>query len=471
MPTRLSRTGLVSFTLGALLLCGRAQAAEEVQITTLQPGAPGWSLGWDHAGAGTAYTVQFKDSLADGIWRFPQTTTPFPVSANQWTDPVTTNASRFYRVVGVPEAQRGKVLSATLHSTYTTAQLNFIFLIGGLPITAQYNVRLYKVTYETVSPMGARTLATGVLALPENVGSPLPLVSYQHGTILETNRAPSSMALDSETGLGLAMATSGYAIALPDYLGLGDSPGLHPFHHARSEATVAVDLLRAVKTLCATNGFPLNGKLFLGGYSQGGHSTLALCRELETYHTNEFTVTACAPAAGAYDMSGVTTADFLSGRAQPNPYYFLYLLASYQEVYHLAPTLADLLAPPYNTTLPPLMNGAAAASQINSLMPASPVQILKPELLAAFQTDPRHPLRLALQENDLHRWKPRCPMRLFHCSGDQDVIAANSQVAYTSFQTLGATQVQLIDPQPGASHSGCTQPTLLAVKAWFDSLR
>ena len=104
-------------------------------------------------------------------------------------------------------------------------------------------------------------------------------------------------------------------------------------------------------------------------------------------------------------------------------------------------------------------------------MPADPVQIFKPEYLTAFITNPRHPLRLALQDNDCYRWRPRAPMRMYHCAGDQDVIIANSQVALATFQSLGATQVVLIDPNPATNHVGCAQPSLLDAKAWFDSLR
>jgi pimeloyl-ACP methyl ester carboxylesterase len=349
--------------------------------------------------------------------------------------------------------------------------LSIVFGIGGIPITPQYDVRAYKVTYETITPLGAKTLASGALLLPVGTGRPLPLASYQHGSITQTNMAPSNMDINGEVSVGLAMACTGYAVVVPDYLGLGDSPGLHPFHHARSEATACIDFLRAAKTICATNGFPLTNRLFLAGYSQGGHATMALLKELETFHTNEFSVTACAPGAGAYDLSGVTTTDFLSGRVFPNPYYFLYLLAAYQDVYRLAPTLADLLTPPYDSTLPPLVHGNSSSDQMNAAMPADPTQILKPEYLAAFKTDPRHPLRLALQENDLYLWKPIAPMRMYHCAADRDVLIANSQVALASFQSLGATQVQLIDPAPTDDHSSCAQPSLLAAKAWFDSLK
>jgi hypothetical protein len=448
-----------------------AQVAGPLTITNLLKTDGGWLLGWQSAATGTAYTVQFQDTLQDGIWRSPASSVPFPVASNQWFDAVATNAARLYQVVGVPAAQRGKVLALNYSNTLSTATLAFLFGYAGIPITPQYNVRLYKVDYETITPLGARTVASGALLLPEDTGYALPLVSYQHGTLTQTNSAPSSMDLTGEVAVGIGFATTGYAAAVPDYLGLGDSPGLHPFLHARSEATACVDMLRAVTTICATNGFPLASQLFLCGYSQGGHSTMALQRELEAYHTNEFTVTACAPMAGPYDLSGVTTDDFLNGVPNPNPYYFLYLLGAYQEVYHLAPNLASLLAPPYNATLPPLLDGNTSGSQMDAVMPTNAVQILQTNFLAAFRANPRHPLRLALQANGLYDWRPVAPMRLYQCASDMDVDPANSQIALASFQALGDTQVQFFDPLPGADHDECAQPSLLLAKAWFDSLR
>jgi hypothetical protein len=465
---------LTLYSLFLLLLVARSSNAQTNAAFLLSsPSSLGtvWQLIWPTNGTGVAYTVQYQDTVQDGIWRSPDSPVPFPLSSNAWFDLSTSNSARFYRVLSVPAAQRGKLLSASISNTLSTTTLAFLFSAAGLNITSQYNVRLYKLVYETITPLGARTLASGALLLPENTGTLLPLVSYQHGTIIQTNDAPSSMDLFGEVSVGIAFATSGYAAVVPDYLGLGDSPGFHPYHHARSEATACVDMLRAAKTFCSSNGFALTNKLFLCGYSQGGHSTMALLRELEAFHTNEFTVTACAPMAGAYDLSGVTTSNFLSGAVAPNPYYFLYLLAAYQSVYHLAPSLADLLVSPYDTNLPALLAQNPTGAQLNAALPADPVNILKPQYLTDFRSNPRHPLRLALQENDLYRWRPRSPLRLYHCAADQDVIIANSQVALTSFLALGATQVQLIDPIPTADHSGCSEPSLALAKAWFDSLR
>jgi Secretory lipase len=459
----------------AVILPGAHRAAAQItnaaRISGLTQSGKGWELDWQPGPTGTAYTVQFQDSLQDGIWRLPMSPAPFPLDTDHWLDTARTNASRFYRVVAVPAARRGRVLSSTLQEMLSKAELSSLFGAAGEPVNPQYSVRLYKVVYETIDAWGGRTQASGALVLPEGTGGPLPLVSYQHGTIIQTNDAPSSMNLQGEISVGMAFAMTGYAAALPDYLGLGASPGLHPYLHAASEASACLDMLRAVRWLCSTNGFPLSGKLFLCGYSQGGHATLALLREIETHATGEFTVTACAAMAGPYDLSGIITADFLSGGAQPNPYYFGYLLAAYQEVYHFAPSLAAILAPPYDTTLPPLLYGNAGPAQLNSAMPSDPAQILKPDYLNAFKANPRHPLRLALEDNDVYAWKPLAPLRLYHCAGDQDVLIAYSQVAYETFQALGATQVQLIDPLPSADHDGCALPSLLAAEAWFDSLK
>ena len=429
-------------------------------------------MAWTAAGTGLVYTVQSADSLVDSLWLLPRVQHPWPISALSWQDTRTpASGNRFYRVLAVPEAQRGKVLSSALVGSLSTPQIAFLLSVAGTTITPQYNVQLYKVVYETIAPDGARTRASGAMVLPVGVGQPLPLLAYQHGTIARSNDAPSSMDFSGEVTIGVAFATTGYAAALPDYLGLGDSIGVHPYQQARSEATCCVDMLRAVRSACAANGFPLNNQLFLCGYSQGGHATMALARELEAYHTNEFAITACAPMAGAYDMSGATTDDFLSGRPQPNPYYFAMLLAAYQDVYHLAPALENLLVAPYATTLPPLLKGGTTGADINLAMPSDPAQVLKPEFLAAFRQNPNHPLRQALRDNDVYAWTPRSPMHLYHCSGDQDVVFTNSQVALASFQSRGANQVSLINTVPGGTHGSCVLPSLQEAKTWFDSLR
>ena len=100
-----------------------------------------------------------------------------------------------------------------------------------------------------------------------------PLCSYQHGTITERYEVPSFEG--GELFLGIVFAPGGYVVCMPDYLGLGLGEGLHPYCHAKSEATATVDMLRATRQVCDEQDIHLNDQTFLFGYSQGGHATMA----------------------------------------------------------------------------------------------------------------------------------------------------------------------------------------------------
>jgi pimeloyl-ACP methyl ester carboxylesterase len=463
---------LQTTVLSGIVLASGLDAAEPLSlgINLTQPTPDGVSLQWNDAGSGWAYTVQSRAAFADGVWLTRSDLRPWPVPGLGWTNRTESGASaQFYRLLAVPVTERGRVLSVSDRFFVSLAEISVLLDFAEIPVTPEYAVDLYKIVYETLDPQGGRTQASAAIVLPVGIDGPLPLLSYQHGTLVLTNDVPS--VFNEQVLPGIGFAAIGYAVVLPDLLGLGDSPGLHPYHHARSEATAGVDALRATRSWCATHNVLLNGQTFLIGYSQGGHATMALQRELELFHRNEFTVTASAPMAGAYDLSGVTADDLLSGRLMPNPYYLLYLLAACQDVYRPTNNLADLLAPPYHTTLPPLMNGATPSSVINRAMPPDARLILQPSVLAALESQPQHPLRAILRDNDLYDWTPTAPTRLYHCRADQDVIFANSEVAHASFHNRGATQVQLIDPDPSADHGGCALPAFLLAKDWFETLR
>ena len=451
--------------------------AQDLRFTASGQAANGFSMQWSNAVAGQSYTVQSRDRMTNSIWLTLDSPQPWPTVQTQWNDSIsTTQFMRFYRVVAVPPATRGKLLSSNFLASYSASTINFYLgLVGATNITAQYGVNWHRVVYETIDPLGGRTTASGGLFVPVQTGTNWPLISYSHGTITQTNLVPSVLsALPTQDDFaGLAFASIGYVCAAADLLGMGSSPGLHPYLHARSEATASVDMLRTARNFCASNNIGLNGQIFLAGYSQGGHTEMALHRELERYHTNEFTITASAPMAGPYDMSGTELNDILSPRCPPNPYYAAYVLMSYQSVYSLEPSWTNLVVPPYASTIPPLFNGNTNGSTINNAMPACNMSsILVPAVIYALTNDPGCPLYQALRDNDLYRWKPVAPMQMFHCSGDLDVLPANSQVAYSNFLAQGASHVlPPIDPKPGASHSDCAIPALEAAKLWFDTFK
>jgi hypothetical protein len=340
-------------------------------------------------------------------------------------------------------------------------------------IKFDYDVDIIKVIYNTIDPKDSATIASGLLIIPKNAGKSLPLLSYQHGTILKKDAVPSRLKGSYE--VGLIFGTEGYVVACPDYLGMGDGEKMHPYLHAKSEATAIIDMLKAAKTVCKNRGIILNSQLFLIGYSQGGHSTMAALKMLEEEYSTEFLVTACAPMAGPYDMSGTQLNFMLRDTFYPSPGYLPYVLYAYNNIYNMYPTIDSIFVSPYNIEFKLYFNNnpTQELGAVDQLWPSSRIltSILKPEILMDLKGNPDNPIRMALKDNDLINWAPKTPMHLCHCNGDQDVAYQNSVVAYNSFIDHGSSNIQLIMPLEGGTHETCAIPAFVSTIKWFNSLK
>lgn len=452
------------------------QAQTPVELTSITSTTNGVRVVWTDPEPGQTYTVQVRESLTSGAWRNGAMRYRWPWPYTNWADaPRSLPAARYYRVLAQPAAtpNRGRLLTSYVKGQFTVSQQNAAFASWGIAYfaVAKFGIISRVFTYETVDPYGLSITNSALLILPVGTNGPLPLVSEQHGTAVLKSEAP------SQPGHGdiwaSVFASYGYAVVVPDYLGLGWSPGYQAYLHAQSEATCAVDALRAGRFLCASNNVTLNGQLFLTGYSQGGHVTMAAHRELEAFHTNEFTVTASAPCAGPYDLGGATIGSMLTNSAYPIPWVFSLVTAAYLPIYQLGDTLEELLASPYRGTLPPLLDGTHTDSQLAAAMPADPIAILRPDFQADFRTNASNPFRQALTDNNTYSWTPKAPVKMFHCTGDQVVVFANAEVAYQSFTNSGASSVSIVDPGAPAQldHEGCWAPSLQGVLTWLEALR
>jgi len=366
---------------------------------------------------------------------------------------------------------RGKLVSTELIGSFSIEQIDsIIFAINGAPpeltfLAKEYPVDIYKVIYETIDAKGQPTIASGALSIPRDIEVPNAWVSYQHGTVIRKDNVPSRGSQEMLIGAVYASA-SGVVVSQPDYLGLGDSPGRHPYVHGVSQATAAIDMMRAGQAICAEKEITLNDKLMLFGYSQGGHATMALHKQLQENYADEFVVTASYPMAGPYDLSGYQAATFTDGLPYANKYYLPYLLLSYNEVYDLYDSPSDFLKSPYDQTLPPLFDGLNSGGTINQQIPNIPSDIIRDDLIENFKYNYNHPFRQALRDNDLWDWYPEAPVRLCHCTGDTQVFYENALVAYNSFLDKGKTDIELITPNDG-DHEDCVLPCFLNGIGWF----
>ncbi len=373
------------------------------------------------------------------------------------------------------QSQADHLISYQLQGSYDQSQVDSIYSANNIPtivISAENGIDLYKVIYSTITPSGDSTIASGAVIVPTGIPCALPLSSYQHGTVLGRYTVPSYGSY--ELIIGLIAGGQGYMVQMPDYLGLGDSPGFHPYVHAKSEATAVVDMLRASRELADTLNIRLNDQIFLFGYSQGGHATMAAHREIETYHSTEFQVTASCPMAGPYDVSGVQTEVLVSDSSYPAPSYAPYIIFAYQSVYgNLYDTLSHFVMEPWATDLPPLFTGTNGLGSVEAIMPSVPKQIFFPHQVDSFLTDTvNHALWLALRDNDVHDWVPQAPITMFYCEADKHINYMNAVVAHDKFRAAGATgEIKLVSGGATLDHTGCVEPALLYMKVWFEGFK
>lgn len=367
---------------------------------------------------------------------------------------------------------QGTIIEDSLMMHLTTQDIDELLAAQGLPsgiLPLEYEVDVHRIVYATPDPQGNPTYASGLVFIPTEVECPMPLFTYLHGT--KSLKTQTFYYFQDEWFLGAVMASSGYVTSLPDYLGLGFSPGLHPYQHARSEATASIDLLRVARTICEEENVALNGQLFITGYSQGGHATLATHRMIQEELSDEFTVTASAPGSGPYDMSGHQFDMVAEMEPYSVPGYLPYVILSYQSVYGgFFQDYSEVFVSPYDETLPPLFNGEYDMWQINEAMPDIPRLIIHPDYEEEFFSDPEHPFLLALQDNDVYDWVPEAPVLFNYCSSDEEVTYLNTIFTVEHMTALGATDIEAVERSDELSHFECANPSLLFSKVWFDGM-
>lgn len=342
----------------------------------------------------------------------------------------------------------------------------------------EFDVRQYKITYTTVDLEGRPDTASGLVVLPLLEGGRLPLLCYQHGTSGSRDDVPSNLRGTYE--VAEVFAGLGYFSIAPDYLGLGESRGIHPYVHADSEAWAAVDMLFAAREFAAQQGVELNDQLFITGYSQGGHAAAALHREIQENYTADFQVTASAPMSGPYSISGVMRELILSEEAYSYPAYLANTIISYDQVYGLYDDLNAVLKEPYASMTADFREGRITLGTLNSRVIDSltaqfgiPLTkgMLQDSVLENFSTDPAHPLNTVLEDNDVFDWAPAAPTLLLYCEGDDQVPFRNSIVADSVMNARGAMSVRSFNVGSSLDHVQCAEPAITTGALFFSQFQ
>lgn len=340
-----------------------------------------------------------------------------------------------------PGELKAATLLGTIPSTEITAGLQSRdSRVQGLQ--ARYDVVAYRLEYMTTDLTGQPVRASGLVGVPVKAsGSSSPVLSYQHGSIFRDAEAPSNHAVASE--VSIVMASLGYIVLAPDYVGYGVSKGVsHPYLLAKPSAAMTVDFLTAAQTWRRGQNVSDNGQLFLTGYSEGGYVTMAAYQALQNSNSPHLqNLRQVIVGSGPYNvqatMDGLVDVVRKENRligALINPGFLRYLGGSAQREVRRA--------------------------LLKQLLPDDADVVIDSTFIDNFLSDDVANLdRLS----NVYNWKPHLPISFYHGRDDRTVPYASSVTTVQAMQAQGAGDlVSLTDctATPTAGHLQCVPPFL-----------
>lgn len=343
--------------------------------------------------------------------------------------------------------------------------------LGPFSALVKSDIDVQKIIYSTTF-MGKKVQASGLVYLPRKAGD-YPVLCFQNGTNTLFSQAPS---MNSENGLLYileSVASMGYIVVVPDYIGFGESQQLpHPFLHAASMVQSILDMLRAVREFTTEeNSMAKSTKeLYIFGYSLGGWATMQLQKEIETNYAGEFNLKASACAAGPYSLEYMN--HYISSLTYyPNPYFLAYLLNAYTVMGIVDNPLSDFVNPPYASIIPGLYDGKHSGASINASLTPRVDSLLTSDYRTRCVTDPKFAsFNKALTDNSVKvsDWKISTPTRLFHGSNDSVVPAGMSEKIMQDLLAAGNSEekVKLI-MIPKVGHTDGIMPVGISTIQWF----
>lgn len=310
--------------------------------------------------------------------------------------------------------------------TITTVEARLLLMLTGVrDIPVSQAVDLYRMSYTAQSGKGATRLS-GLLALPRD-GSALRVVSFQHGTATTRSAVPS---LPDGTGIAaaIAFAGNGYALVAPDYPGMGEAEGRHPYYVAEAIGPSIVAMIDATQRIERVADTPV----FLAGFSEGAWASLVALRLIESGGGR---VLGSAQVAGPYDLRHLSVPSTLR---KPGPSGSLYLAyAAWGQAAYYGKPLDSVLDGKYPALVERLFAGAPPEEIVTSL-PKQPREMFLPAFVNALEGRGKHWLADSFAENSLVGVVPQAPVRLYYGGSDVDVPPEESVTAAARMRERGA---------------------------------
>lgn len=332
-------------------------------------------------------------------------------------------------------------------------------------------VKVYKIIYNTEFE-GTAIQASGLVSLPDEAGT-YPILSYQNGTNTEHSAAPS---VDLDNGLFQIlemMGSTGFIISLPDYLGFGESDDMfHPYLHKESTEQTVLDMMRAIDEMVEQeDATDWNDEVYISGYSQGGWSTMAVQKAIETQFATEFNLKASACGAGPYNL--ITINEYVTALPEYQmPYFLGYIFNSYINL-GLTTGFDEVFQAPYAERIPALYDGTNSGDEINAQLTTTMPDFFTAEYLSGWNSDSKFgPVTDMLELNSISAYMTKIPTMILHGTDDELVTPAVSKNMYDDFISLGVSPELITHiPLEGHTHTSGIVPSGLMSILWFLELK
>jgi len=365
---------------------------------------------------------------------------------------------------------------------------------------ARHDVELRRLTASTRVPeTGERVEVSGLLAFPAGSQGPLPVVSWQHGTILSFDQVPSNLTrleaesyelrdnVDSlETLFNIQrFAGNGYAVIAADYLGKGPDRDGRDEAYAVKDATVqcCLDVLQAGVRELEKSGLRPSA-LFLNGWSQGALNTQWLKQDLQR---RDIKVAATAAQSPFNDLPNTfhywsSPHSFIPSTEKSYPLppawivpCLVVLLGSYRRYYGLADLFTTAIKPQYRAFAETYWSDYRLDAEVAKTMPPA-ADFLTDGFFERFTHDTNSKLLRRLADNSTTFWDYDSPIRFYYGLADEALYPGLVKMALAS----GGHDMQGVAVK-GASHRGTFLASLYGdgsvldgkstVLDWFNSLR
>lgn len=332
----------------------------------------------------------------------------------------------------------------------------------------EHGVLVYRITYKTTFD-GQIKNASGLVCIPTGDG-PFPMLSYQNGTNTLHSNAP-SVNPDYQFYLLLEfVASTGFVVVIPDYLGFGESSDMfHPYLDKESSNQTVLDMMRAARELSEHYiNTELSGDLYIAGYSQGGWATLQLQKEIESRYSSEFNLKASSCGAGPYNLNYINK--YITEKTTyPMPYYLGYMLNGYINLGDVTTPVDEVFKEPYASDILSLYDGSKSGEEINAELTTNVSDLLTEDYITNYDTDEKYASIVnTLSANSISAWQTVTPTLLIHGLSDDFVPSKVTTDIYQEFLSLGVGVDQVIwIGLPETDHIGGIIPAGLASIEWF----